>query len=592
MYRVTEAERGKQLATFTVGKGSQLWALDMVSNWPSVKTDDDGSGTYDSDEEDQRDHADPSDANELDQRSLIQQGSEGADLDLDMTYDKAGNLYTEDRQSGTSSVAYTYTHDAWNRLVKVVVGSDTRAQYQYNGLDWCIIKQADTDFDGTLDQQRMRYYSAGWQLCEERIDDDWPFTDDPTHADIDRHVQYVWGQRYIDDLLLHREDNDTNGTYDDTWYHLTDVQYSTVAILDDAAALVERVSYDAYGKARHHYMADWDGSGGVTQAEIDQINTVAGGANHAIGEANYNPDMDIDRNGDVAEADFWIADNESTHAALAKGLISQSSVDNQIGWDGYVFNAETRQYCVRHRTYDPIQGRWIERDPLGELAGPNLYEYVVANPLRWSDPLGLVYSDPDHDGKDDLAKFKKWYCSKHLPKGKKLGPHEDKEIDRQLRKGCLGITCVYTGSIGDFPDTKNCFGSHDKAKEQLDQWKDEGKCKGKDFCGNPAKPVMFAIQLPPYPADPFLGKVDPVTGRVKVIWLPARPEKAPFNYVCYDEKAKRWIWADHAEPGGTYYWIDEADGEAYKRIPGLYGNLTTTIWCVACSKSKIPPGGL
>ena len=31
-------------------------------------------------------------------------------------------------------------------------------------------------------------------------------------ADIDRHVQYVWGQGYIDDLLLHREDGDVNGT--------------------------------------------------------------------------------------------------------------------------------------------------------------------------------------------------------------------------------------------------------------------------------------------------------------------------------------------------------------------------------------------
>ncbi len=157
-------------------------------------------------------------------------------------------------------------------------------------------------------------------------------------------MQYVWDQRYIDDLLVHREDSDASGSYDETWYHLTDVQYSTVAILDDAAALVERVSYDAYGKARHHYMADWDGSGGVTQSEIDQIQTIADGSDHAIGETNYNPDMDNDRNGDIQTADFTIANNEGTHSALATGLISDPSVDSQIGWDGYVFNAETRQY--------------------------------------------------------------------------------------------------------------------------------------------------------------------------------------------------------------------------------------------------------
>ena len=122
------------------------------------------------------------------------------------------------------------------------------------------------------------------------------------------------------------------------------MQYSTVAILDNAAALVERVTYDAYGQARHHYMADWEGNGGVTQTEITQIRIVAGGANHAIGEANYNPDMDIDRNGDVQTGDYTIANTEGIHSALAKGLLSDPSVDNQIGWDGYVFNAETRQY--------------------------------------------------------------------------------------------------------------------------------------------------------------------------------------------------------------------------------------------------------
>lgn len=96
-----------------------------------------------------------------------------------------------------------------------------------------------------------------------------------------------WGNRYIDDCIFHREDNDVDGGYDDTWYHITDVQYSTVAILDSSAALVERTSYDAYGKGRHHYMADWDGFGDVSPAEITAIQTTANGSNHRIGQANY-----------------------------------------------------------------------------------------------------------------------------------------------------------------------------------------------------------------------------------------------------------------------------------------------------------------
>ena len=43
--------------------------------------------------------------------------------------------------------------------------------------------------------------------------------------------------------------------------------------------------------------------------------------------------------------------------------ITAPAIDNQIGYDGYVFNQETAQYLVRHRSYDTTLGRWLERDP-------------------------------------------------------------------------------------------------------------------------------------------------------------------------------------------------------------------------------------
>ena len=254
-------------------------------------------------------------------------------------------------------------------------------------------KRGDTDLDGTLDQQRIMYYSAGWQLLEERIDDDSPFTPDPLAADIDRHVQHMWGPRYIDDIVLHRENNDfTNDspliTYEKTFYHLTDVQFSTVAVIDGSAGLTERVTYTAYGVARHHYMADVDGDGDVDSTELADIRNTASGPNHAIGQANYDVDQDIDRDGDVTITDYNIARTEGTHGALKLGSISDSAVDNQIGWDGYVFNAETLQYHVRFRCYSPTLGRWIERDPAGYVDATSLYEYGRSNPLVHIDPTG------------------------------------------------------------------------------------------------------------------------------------------------------------------------------------------------------------
>lgn len=39
--------------------------------------------------------------------------------------------------------------------------------------------------------------------------------------------------------------------------------------------------------------------------------------------------------------------------------------------------------------YDPTVGRWINRDPIGEHGGQNLYGFTLNNPTAWVDALGL-----------------------------------------------------------------------------------------------------------------------------------------------------------------------------------------------------------
>ena len=45
-------------------------------------------------------------------------------------------------------------------------------------------------------------------------------------------------------------------------------------------------------------------------------------------------------------------------------------------------------YRAPYRTYSPAMARWMTRDPLGMVDGPNTYHYAVSNPSSYLDPDG------------------------------------------------------------------------------------------------------------------------------------------------------------------------------------------------------------
>ena len=71
--------------------------------------------------------------------------------------------------TGTNIDACRCPHDAWNRLVGVEYGQTVRESYVYNGLNWRIMKQADTDGTGGPDQQRLMHYSDGSRRMRDRL---------------------------------------------------------------------------------------------------------------------------------------------------------------------------------------------------------------------------------------------------------------------------------------------------------------------------------------------------------------------------------------------------------------------------------------
>jgi RHS repeat-associated protein len=63
---------------------------------------------------------------------------------------------------------------------------------------------------------------------------------------------------------------------------------------------------------------------------------------------------------------------------------------SDIGYAGYYYHAVSGLNFAVHRAYDSTHARWLNRDPISEAGGINLYAYVRGNPITRIDPLGLA----------------------------------------------------------------------------------------------------------------------------------------------------------------------------------------------------------
>lgn len=81
----------------------------------------------------------------------------------------------------------------------------------------------------------------------------------------------------------------------------------------------------------------------------------------------------------------------STYDALYNSRELSSRVGNPFGFSSREFDPESSLLYLRARSFDPVQGRFKQRDPLGVQSDDrvNLYQYVHSSPTMGTDPSGL-----------------------------------------------------------------------------------------------------------------------------------------------------------------------------------------------------------
>jgi len=307
--RLKEMGRGdldSQHSTLDPQLFRQDWALDATGNWRNFREDDDGAGW------------------DLNQQRTSNKVNEITDIAeilgiswVSPVYSKAGNM-TAMPQPADPTAAFYAIYDAWNRLVKIeeddgMSGTWTVAEYEYDGTTRRSTEEVYAS--GTLDETCHFFYTepSKWQVVEEHLD---------SSSGAER--QFVWGLRYVDDILVRDRDTTGDGTLNERLYGMQDANWNVTGLGDGTGSVQERYSYDPYG-----------------------------------------------------QPSFWNAVWESR---------AFSTVASDYTYTGRRIDVVSGLHCFRWRYLSSRTGQFLSRDPVGYVDGMNAYAVYFG--IQHTDPSG------------------------------------------------------------------------------------------------------------------------------------------------------------------------------------------------------------
>lgn len=104
---------------------------------------------------------------------------------------------------------------------------------------------------------------------------------------------------------------------------------------------------------------------------------------------------------------------ELNYTPYGEACTSHDTIGITHRYTGHHWDATAALYFAPYRFYSPQIARWMSRDPLGMVDGPNVLSYVLGNPIRLVDRLGLTvgYQECKDVYDDCLAAAEKMFWS-------------------------------------------------------------------------------------------------------------------------------------------------------------------------------------
>lgn len=132
-----------------------------------------------------------------------------------------------------------------------------------------------------------------------------------------------------------------------------------------------------------------DGSGVVTKQFFSR--------GQRNGSTNYFYSRDHLRSVRTTTDNSGVSVSERAFDPFGRLTVYSETVAPDFGFAGMYNHARSGLTLTRFRGYNPVIGRFLSRDPIGESGGVNLNTYADNSPSLFTDPLGLevrVYTSP------------------------------------------------------------------------------------------------------------------------------------------------------------------------------------------------------